>query len=184
MLFYFIRHGQTEANRQQRLAGSGLDYPLNSAGHAQAKLLGERIYSLITHPVHRLIASNMLRARQTAEYVSLALSLPLEINQDFREWHLGEWEGKSFAEFGHLLLGDAEPQTGESRQSFYSRVERAWRGGHSDEQPYVVVSHGGVWLALQDILKIPRFAINNCDLVKVQAEARGISWRAEILSSH
>ncbi len=179
MLFYFVRHGQTEANSQGLLAGSGLDHPLNESGHLQARSLAAAIRSHIPHPLHRLVASNMLRARETAGYLAAELGLPLELNADFREWDLGEWEGHTFEEFGHLLLGEGEPKTGESREVFYSRIDGAWKSVHSEREPYLVVAHGAVWLALQDLLKIPRFKVNNCNLVKVHL-AEGL-WQARIL---
>ncbi len=179
MLFYFVRHGQTEANALELLAGSGLDYPLTSEGHRQAEALANDFARHVTHPVYRLIVSNMTRTLQTASYLAKALKIEAETHADFREWHLGEWEGKTFAEFGHLLLNEGEPKTGESRAQFYGRVERAWQAVHSDHQPYVIVAHGGVWLAMQDILKIPRFKIENCNLVRVEsADGR---WRARVL---
>lgn len=179
MLFYFIRHGRTEANARQVLAGSGLDTPLDEVGHEQARRLAEAINTAIRHPVHKLIASHMTRTRQTAEYIARHLNLPVEINPDWREWHLGEWEGQSSTDFIHLLLGDGEPRLGEKRQMFYSRVEQAWKSVHSDTEPYIVVSHGAVWMALQDVLGIPRFRVSNCDLVRV--ELSDGTWRAEII---
>lgn len=180
MLFYFVRHGQTQANRQELLAGAGCDFPLNEEGHAQAEKVGRAIKQALGHPVHRLIVSSMLRTRETASYIARHLEIEPEIVPDFREWHLGEWEGKSFHEFGHLLLGDGEPREGEARAVFYSRVDRAWKSVHCDRNPYVIVSHGAVWLALQDILKIPRFKVDNCDLVKVHSDGKG--WQAQILT--
>jgi len=125
------------------------------------------------------VVSDMTRARQTATYVAVSLGLEAEVLPDLREWHLGEWEGKRFEEYGHLILGDGEPQTGESRKNFYGRVEKVWREVHSETHPYVIVSHGAVWLAMQDILHIPRFKIDNCQLVKVHSRAG--RWQAEIL---
>jgi probable phosphoglycerate mutase len=179
MLFYFVRHGQTSANAQHLLAGSGLDHPLTPEGHQQAERLAKAIRKAIPHPIHRLVCSGMTRTRETAKYLADHLALPLELDNEFREWHLGEWEGKLFTEYAHLLLGDGEPATGEARKVFYSRVERAWKSVHSDTHPYLIVSHGAVWLALQDLLKIPRFKVSNCDLVRV--EFSGEAWRAEIL---
>lgn len=179
MLFYFVRHGRTAANAQEVLAGSGLDHPLLPEGHQQAQALARQLRQLVGGPVHRIISSNMTRARQTAEYLARELGLDLTHHPDWREWHLGEWEGKGTAEFLHLLLGEGEPEKGESRKVFYSRVEKVWRDHHSANEPYLVVSHGGVWLALQDFLKIPRFKINNCSLIKVQASED--QWKAEVL---
>lgn len=190
MLFYFVRHGETEANRAHLLAGAGNDHPLTQVGHEQARQLASRLKRHVPHPVHRVYASSMTRARQTAGYLAEELALPIDVIPDLREWHLGEWEGKTFAEFGHLLLGDGEPQRGESRRLFYTRVKRAWQGIHSDDQPYVMVSHGGVWLAMQELLAVPRFKVENCQMVRVRFEPNGEgagtgsragNWSAEIL---
>lgn len=179
MLFYFVRHGRTEANANEVLAGSGLDHPLLPEGHLQAEKLARSLTRLLRRRVHKIVSSDMTRARQTADYLARELKLDLQLHPDWREWHLGEWEGKGTSEFIHLLLGDGEPKEGESRKVFYNRVEKAWREHHSHEEPYLVVSHGGVWLALQDHLKIPRFKINNCSLIQVQAS--GGKWTAEVL---
>ena len=179
MLFYFIRHGETDANARQMLAGSGVDSPLNSIGHGQALALAHALKTLIPHPLHRIVASHMIRTRETAEYFARHLNVPFELHADWREWHLGEWEGQSTLEFVDLLLGEGEPKMGESRRVFYARIEQAWQSVHSDTHPYLIVSHGAVWMALQDLLKIPRFKVSNCDLVRV--ESRDGCWRAEIL---
>ena len=179
MLFYFVRHGETEANRNQLLAGAGIDHPLTQTGHDQARGLARAIRRHIPHPVHRVYVSSMTRARQTAGYLAEELALEVQIVPDLREWHLGEWEGKTFAEFGHLLIGEGEPAQGESRKTFYNRIERAWQGIHSPTEPYVMVSHGGVWLAMQHVLQVPRFKIENCQLIRVRSENG--QWTAEIL---
>lgn len=180
MLFYFVRHGETHANRSGVLAGAGHDHPLNELGHTQAAELAGAWASLVAHPVHRLIVSSMIRTRETASYLSRALGLEMHVEPDFREWHLGEWEGRTWEQYGPLLLGDGEPSGGESRKEFYARVERAWRAHHRDDKPYVIVAHGAVWLAMQDTLKIPRFKISNCNLVRVKFENG--QWTAENLN--
>lgn len=178
MLFYFVRHGQTEANVREILAGSGHDHPLTDEGHRQAQALALRLAEAAPVKFSRIVVSQMQRARQTAEYIARQLQLPMEVEPDLREWHLGEWEGKPYSEFAHLLLGAGEPKTGESRQQFYQRVETAWKKAHTDQEPYLIVSHGAVWLALQDLLKIPRFKVDNCTAVRV--EKRAGEWRAEV----
>jgi broad specificity phosphatase PhoE len=178
MLFYFVRHGETDFNRQHRLAGGGLDHCLNETGHSQAVALARELKKRVPHKVHRLIASSMVRTRETAGYLAQELGMKIELMHEFREWELGEWEGSNSSEFIAQILGEGEPREGESRKTFYSRIERAWRSVHSDSEPYILVSHGAVWLAMQDLLKIPRFKIDNCALVKVTG---GGEWKAEVL---
>ena len=184
MLFYFVRHGQTEANLNNVLAGSGIDSPLTPEGHSQAQRVAQVLRHKIPHPLHRLIVSNMTRTQQTASYIAQELGLKIELAADFREWQLGEWEGRPYDQFAHLILGDGEPTQGESRRTFFDRVEKGWKEVHHETEPYLIVSHGGVWLALQDTLKIPRVRIDNCQLVRVEAKpsAQDFVWAATALT--
>ncbi|MGZ3722936.1 MAG: histidine phosphatase family protein [Bdellovibrionales bacterium] len=178
MLFYFVRHGETDSNSSGLLAGS-TDCALNESGHQQAEALAWRLSQILQPPVHRILVSNMTRARETAGYLTKTLNLQAEVVPDFREWHLGEWEGQHYLDYREAILGDGEPRSGESRAAFYGRVEKAWKLHHSETQPYLMVSHGVVWLAIQDLLKIERFKIDNCGLVKVFLQNG--RWRAETL---
>jgi len=180
MLFYFVRHGQTLANAQRIIAGGGQDYPLIDEGHRQAELLASVFKGKVDQEVHRLVASNLRRTQETGTYLSRVLGLPLETVNDLREWELGEWEGLDYATCTPLILGSGDPPGGETRKTFYARVEAAWRTLHDEKKAYVMVSHGGVWMALQDILQIPRFKIDNCQLVRGTCY-QGV-WRAEIIA--
>jgi len=84
--FYFVRHGETDYNRNYLCAGSQIDAPLNKTGKNQAKLLREKIDSL---PVNKVICSPLKRTFQTA---TLATSHPLIIEHDMRECDLGDFE--------------------------------------------------------------------------------------------
>jgi probable phosphoglycerate mutase len=179
MLFYFVRHGETESNAGGLLAGS-LDHVLNARGHAQARALAARIQTAVGHPLHRILVSDLTRARETASYLAEALQLQPEVFAEFREWNFGEWEGQPYLNFREAIIGQGEPKEGERRKDFYARVERGWNAQHSDTQPYVIVAHGVVWLAIQDLLQIERFKINNCDLIKLSREVGG-RWQARIL---
>lgn len=63
MKVYFIRHGQSEGNRQRRHCGWS-DTPLSELGHQQAKRAGEYLKDI---PFDRVYCSDLPRARQTAE---------------------------------------------------------------------------------------------------------------------
>jgi broad specificity phosphatase PhoE len=181
MLFYFIRHGETIYNREHRMSGSGLDVELTDVGHRQAESLAQSFRQLVRDKIHRLHVSNLVRAQQTAGYLAKTLGLQMQTVPDLREWHLGDWEGQDSAKCVPLMLGIGEPGgDGESRQAFYTRVARGWSAVHNENEPYAMVSHGGVWLAMQDNLKIPRFRIGNCQIVR--AEFRSGQWHAEILA--
>src|SRR5665213_3139357 len=113
MSFYFVRHGQTEANHLRRMAGSGANYPLNETGHRQARTLAESLQKHVPQRIYRVIASDLARAQQTGDYLARQLALPLETHAGLREWNLGEWEGRPYDECLPLMLGDGEPLHGE-----------------------------------------------------------------------
>ena len=69
----FLRHGQTEWNREGRMQGTS-DIPLNDTGRAQAREAAE-------HLGHgdwdEIVSSPLVRARETAEIVAAELGLEL-----------------------------------------------------------------------------------------------------------
>lgn len=90
MTFAFIRHGQTDWNRDQRLQGS-TDIPLNDTGREQAKQAAERL--LGTH-WHAVVSSPLSRARETAQIIADGLGIPLGPSYDeLVERHYGDGEG-------------------------------------------------------------------------------------------
>src|SRR6187401_2989952 len=74
--FYFIRHGRTEANVKQLMAGGNNDILLNDEGHAQAAkaalILKDKCPEIQT-----ICVSTMTRAKQTAGYINSHLNKPL-----------------------------------------------------------------------------------------------------------
>lgn len=85
-----IRHGQTRANAEGRYLGA-LDIPLNDEGRRQIAGLAQGLVR--EAPFARLVSSPLLRARQSAELISRALALPIQLIPAFRERHVGLFEG-------------------------------------------------------------------------------------------
>ena len=94
-MFAFIRHGQTDWNRDDRLQGSS-DIPLNDTGRTQAHEAAELLRDGDWHVV---MSSPLLRARETAEIIAADLgielgpSYPMLIERDY-----GTLEGESSSE--------------------------------------------------------------------------------------
>jgi len=141
-----IRHGQTRANVEKRWQGHG-DWDLDTIGHRQAEALGE------WYGRHRTVYSSPLkRASSTAERVALNGIIPVD---DFREIHMGEWEGMTTDEIAEKFSDDMEqiyrhgvdlPRggTGETWAQLTKRFSSAVATlQHAEEGPTVVVAHGG-----------------------------------------
>lgn len=71
-----IRHGETRANAEGRYLGA-LDMGLNETGWEQVGTLAQELVR--ETPFQRLLSSPLLRARQSAEVISRALALPVQV---------------------------------------------------------------------------------------------------------
>jgi uncharacterized phosphatase len=73
MIVAFIRHGQTDWNRDGLLQGSS-DIPLNDTGRAQAR---DAFMTLRSRPWDAVVSSPLKRARETAYIIAQGLEIPL-----------------------------------------------------------------------------------------------------------
>lgn len=89
MKLYIARHGETEWNALNKICGR-TDIPLNERGMEQAKLLAERLANV---PIDLIIASPMIRARQTAEAVAEKRGLSIMFDERLIEQNFGAFEG-------------------------------------------------------------------------------------------
>jgi broad specificity phosphatase PhoE len=150
-----VRHGETDWNAAGRLQGH-TDRPLNDHGRLQAEELAER---LAGEGADAIYASDLSRAKQTAEIVGARLGLPVVIDADLREKNWGNWEG---------LTGDERVQVefeGESTKDHRERVLRAVRriAERHPGQRVVVVTHGGSLRRIQAAVNgVADPVIDNC----------------------
>ena len=170
----FIRHGETDWNRQQRFQGQ-IDVPLNDNGLAQAARLGQR---LAAEPFDVLLSSDLTRAQQTAAPLAQAWDMPLQPVPGLREQHFGAWEGLDVptikSQHGALwpqwLQHDGDfalPGGGESLRQFHARVMASVRqlvAQHAGRR-LALVTHGGVldmlWRSAQNL---PLQGLRSCDI--------------------
>ena len=71
----FIRHGETDWNRQQRFQGQ-IDVPQNAIGHLQAQRLAE---ALSGERFDLLVSSDLQRARQSIAPLEQRLARPARV---------------------------------------------------------------------------------------------------------
>jgi 2,3-bisphosphoglycerate-dependent phosphoglycerate mutase len=147
-----LRHGETDWNRELRFQGH-VDVALNAIGLEQARRLARRLAGELAH---RLYASDLLRAQQTANPVGRQLALASVTDPALREQSFGLVDGMKVddikAQHPHAWEGwlrfheDFCMPEGESTRQFHSRVMNAvYRlvASHPGET-VVVVTHGGV----------------------------------------
>ncbi len=143
---FVIRHGETAYNAGRIVQTP--DVPLNARGLRQAVRLAKR---LAAEGVDRIIASDYVRARLTADAVAQATGAPLVIDPLLRERNFGEMRGRPHDEIGDLYAADLEPPGGESWAVFHERVDQAWQRLTQDlaaDERIAVVTHGLVCFSL------------------------------------
>lgn len=184
-----IRHGQTEHNAQQRLAG-WTDSALSDLGRRQADALGRHIVE--TYQLDRIVASPLQRAWRTALAITSRLGCEPEPLPDLREIHFGDLEGLAWVEFErhHPELfrqweaaptGELRWPGGESRSEFRERVARAFQPIEAESRRRVVavVCHGGVigsYLAhrlTNDPTRWSEYHVHNCSVSEIAWEPDG-----------
>jgi broad specificity phosphatase PhoE len=181
--FIFVRHGRTEGNVRRILVGR-TDIPLDELGYRQAAVMAQHITALKRPDV--IIASPLLRARETAQAIADRLDLPIEIEPDIAELNFGSYEGwllediraqqpEFAAQFADLNI-DTHWPGGERLSEFHLRVRTAISrlATRYPSHTAVIVSHGGVLGSLAaQLLGTPpndwsRYRIRNCSITHLE----------------
>ena len=159
---YFVRHGQTKANKERLLFGQ-LNWDLNKEGIKQAQRAASRLFTVRAGlaPAPKfdyIISSPLKRAVHTAKIIAVRAGLvPAQIirDKDLIEKSEGLWEGKSYWEVRRddpqgykQWLKDTfrnKPPEGESVldldkrvKKFYKTVLKKYKGKN-----IIVVCHSG-----------------------------------------
>ena len=144
--FWFLRHGETDWNREHRTQGS-TDIPLNGTGIAQAH---QAAALLAGQGITVLACSPLGRARATADIVGAALGLVPLVVPDLREASFGTHEGEVMGTwFAHWAEGLAVPEGGESFATVRARAVAAVNRLLAGDGLPLVVAHGGMFRTLR-----------------------------------
>jgi broad specificity phosphatase PhoE len=131
-----VRHGETDWNADGRLQGQ-TDRPLSDFGRRQARQLADE---LADEQLEAIYASDLARARETAEIVGELLALPVALDPDLREKDWGTWEGLTAVERDRIEF------VGESTEAHQKRILCALQRiseRHAGAGTVLVVTHGG-----------------------------------------
>lgn len=187
---YFIRHGETDWNRDRRYQGQ-TDIPLNARGMAQARRNGQAMALLLPHLANAdFLTSPLSRAVATMQIMRSALGLPADgfsIEPALIEVSYGHWEGQLQAD---LPLSDPDglvaraadpfhwtPHRGESYAVLEERVA-PWLARLTHDT--VAVSHGGVSRAIRGLIfGLPGKAVTALDVPQdrvMVVTATSVTW--------
>lgn len=160
------RHGETDWNLEQRVQGH-TDRPLNATGRAQARALAD---DLERESLVAVYASDLRRARETAEAVARAHRLTVVCDPDLREKNFGTWEGLTDVEIERRYpdavrgrWGDGETTEAVSERAV-AAIQRI-RRRHPDGD-VLVVSHGGTLRAILAHLGVEHGPLENCAVIR------------------
>lgn len=191
----FVRHGQSVANAEGWLAGC-LDSPLTARGLAEADATRRAVADI---PLDRAFASDLSRARLTAQRLLAGREVPLVLTPALRERSAGAWSRRRLEDLAktgtvELLLRGwrTRPPGGETLLQVATRAA-TWLATVDGDVDTLVVAHGALMRALLGALDdVPRDVIGdwrpgNCEVVqrslsvgawaslrdRLRAEARG-----------
>lgn len=179
-----VRHGITQHNADRVFMGHD-PVPLSEEGRRQIAALAERLRS---EPIDRIVASDIARARESAEILAPAVGRPIDLEPALREVDVGTAKGVGYDEAA-LRWPDVFRPDGEGRfpggESFadvadrtYAFVKTLFDAG---DVRVLAVTHGGVVRGLAArLLGLPLaaaapFLIDNASLSVFRCEPRGVS---------
>lgn len=188
--FYIVRHGETEFNVKGIMQGNVVDSSLTKKGEEQARNIAKELFRI--HFDHAF-SSDLLRAKRTADIITLEKKLAVKTTQALREQSYGRHEGKPIKTFErelkklfeiyekltddkkmnfHFEKGmETDAQTVYRFLTFLREIAIAYRGKN-----ILVVSHGDaikyflIHIGFATYEELSGDAIENCSYVKVQSD--------------
>ena len=173
--FYFIRHGQTVWNVENKICGA-TDSPLTEYGREQAKKTGQKI---LTEGVKadEILCSPLSRAADTARLISEMTGIPYRVEPRLIEQNFGKYEstprnGEEFKKAKQNFINHFEG--GETMlhlcQRIYNLLDDIRK--EADDKVYLLVAHNGISRVIQSYFydmtneEFAAFGIDNCTLLE------------------
>jgi broad specificity phosphatase PhoE len=159
--FYFLRHGHTDWNLEHRAMGSQ-DVPLNDLGVSES-LKASKL--LKNETITTIISSPLQRARKTADIIAEQIKAPVIEIAELQEACWGEKEGKLKGN-GLWINGWRNGEDIKGAEGYYdfsSRIKRGLEKALEHNGPVLIVSHGGAYWVVQEILGLPIIDLGNAE---------------------
>ena len=173
--FYFVRHGQTVWNVENKICGA-TDIALTEYGHQQAietgkKILEERIIA------DEILYSPLMRAADTAKHISEITGIPARVEPRLIEQNFGKWEstprdGADFKKAKECFASNHEGGESTLRlaQRIYNLLDDIKK--ESEEKTYILVAHNGIARVIQSYFtdmtneEYAAYVVKNCAVVR------------------
>jgi broad specificity phosphatase PhoE len=197
-IFVFLRHGESIGNAEARWQGQS-DYALTEKGRAQARALAER-WKAEGMKFDLILASPLVRAKETAVIVASALNANVELDPILMERNVGEMAGLTAEEVRKkpqppfVTPYDAVGGEGEGDWALFLRAGQALHNLlRRRPGTYLIVSHGGLLNQMMNaIIGIAphvgssgvRFRFENTAFARVVYFPHQHRWAFDALNDH
>ena len=184
-VIFLIRHGETPATPR-----ASSRCPTSRCRRAASRRPSGSRSGSRCEGIAQIVASDLARARSTAEHLARATGAPLTLDSLLHERSFGDIRGTAYADLGFdMFEPDYAPPNGETWEVFHARVDRAWARVReivaATDGHVAVVTHGLVCrslaarhLALPDGVVAPE-RWENTSVTIVDAAA---PWRVSLLN--
>ena len=173
--FYFVRHGQTVWNVENKICGA-TDIELTELGHQQAVETGKKIIEEGIK-ADEILCSPLVRAAETARHISEITGIPVRVEPRLTEQNFGKWEstprdGKEFKKAKEFFACSHEG--GESTLKLAQRIYNLLDDikAESDTKTYILVAHNGIARVVQSYFhdmtneEYAAFGVKNCAVIR------------------
>ena len=172
--FYFVRHGETVWNVENKICGA-TDIALTEKGHQQAIETGRKFVEQgIT--ADEILYSPLSRAADTARHISEITGIPARSEQRLIEQNFGRFEstprdGREFYEAKKDFA--SRYGTGESMLQVAQRIYNLLDELRAQpDKTYILVAHNGIARIVESYFhdmtneEFSAFAVENCAIVR------------------
>ena len=173
--FYFIRHGETVWNVENKICGA-TDIELTEKGHQQAIETGKKILEMGIK-ADMILTSPLVRAAETARHISEITGIPMQVEPRLIEQNFGRYEStpRDGAEF-HEAKKDMASRfgSGESMLQLAQRIYNLLDDVKASDKEYILVAHNGIARIVESYFRemdnedFSSFGIKNCEVKRYE----------------
>lgn len=173
--FYFVRHGQTVWNVENKICGA-TDIALTEQGHEQAIETGKKILAEGIQ-ADEILYSPLQRAADTAKHISEITGIPVRVEPRLKEQNFGKWESTPRNGVDFKLAKQSFVCSYEGGESMLRLAQRIYNllddiKAESDKKTYILVAHNGIARVIQSYFtdmtneEFAGYGVKNCEVVR------------------